>query len=76
MDLSGNLFEWTADWYGKYPDERQVDPRGPNSGTTRVMKGGSWIYYFGVESLRAPARHQGDMVSLSWNYGFRCARSY
>ncbi len=28
-DMQGNLLEWTADWYGEYSTEAQVDPWGP-----------------------------------------------
>ncbi len=42
-DMAGNLFEWTADWFGKYTEEEQTDPRGPSSGDYKVIRGGSWI---------------------------------
>ena len=41
-DMSGNVGEWCSDWYGTYPVEPQVDPVGPENGTRRVFRGGSW----------------------------------
>jgi formylglycine-generating enzyme required for sulfatase activity len=42
FDMHGNLWEWTADWHGAYPRSSVVDPRGPNDGSARVYRGGSW----------------------------------
>jgi len=42
-DMSGNVWEWTADRYGKYPPESQTDPLGVSRGNKRVLRGGSWF---------------------------------
>ena len=41
-DMSGNVYEWCSDGYGSYSPYSQNDPTGPNSGSRRVPRGGSW----------------------------------
>lgn len=71
-DMSGNVYEWVSDWYGKdyYADSPQQDPRGPTSGSSRVIRGGSWNIDPFI--LRSALRLFNDPVSRIDILGFRC----
>ena len=46
-DMHGNVYEWTADYYQASPAGNfVVDPTGPDVGSTRVTRGGSWNFDF------------------------------
>jgi len=42
-DMHGNAWEWVQDWLGTYPEDAQVDPIGPETGTLRVVRGGVFM---------------------------------
>ena len=72
LDLAGNVWEWVADWYGSYPSGRQVNPTGPESGETRVLRGGSWN--LNEYNTRGANRWYTPSGTL-YNGGFRCGVS-
>jgi formylglycine-generating enzyme required for sulfatase activity len=58
-DMAGNVSEWVQDWIGlNYPGGRLVDPQGPATGVTRVLRGGSWAD-FGAR-CRSASRSDGE----------------
>lgn len=70
LDMAGNVSEWTADWYGAYVHDRQVNPLGPTSGTTRTIRGGSWF----LTPIEARTAWREGNPPKSWfdDIGFRC----
>ncbi|HHW97195.1 MAG TPA: formylglycine-generating enzyme family protein, partial [Oligoflexales bacterium] len=76
-DVHGNVFEWVYDWFdpGYYQtcDEGCEDPRGPDEGLHRVVRGGSWGYYAGF--VRAAFRNFGGPDHRDVGVGFRLART-
>ncbi|MDB4665386.1 SUMF1/EgtB/PvdO family nonheme iron enzyme, partial [Verrucomicrobia bacterium] len=73
-DMHGNVWEWCLDWKGDYAGGSVSDPQGPQSGTYRVVRGGSWNY--GARYCRSADRYGFRPVSTySSSLGFRVALS-
>ena len=73
-DMTGNLWEWCFDWYGLYPAGSVTDPVGPDSGTFRVNRGGSWGSAPG--SVRSANRATNPQAEASAWRGFRVVLAF
>ncbi|MCA9994328.1 MAG: SUMF1/EgtB/PvdO family nonheme iron enzyme [Anaerolineales bacterium] len=75
LNLHGNVWEWTADWFSEtyYVDTTSENPPGPESGTEKVARGGSWST--GLEFLSLTNRFSRDPNQGYDHMGFRCLRT-
>jgi sulfatase modifying factor 1 len=71
-DMHGNVLEWCHDYYEEdyYKQSPAKDPTGPTSGSSRVLRGGSWSYY----SRNTRSAYRGRVVAGRGLYGFRVVR--
>ena len=72
-DMHGNVWEWCRDWYGVYPSGSQTNPSDASSGSTRVLRGGSWI--FSAQVARSALRSWANIPYFRFSdLGFRLVR--
>ena len=75
-DMSGHLWEWCWDWYDNdyYKDNIKENPKGPETGKSRVLRGGSWNN--NASYLRVCNRKEAiQNDDHDWTIGFRVVRS-
>ena len=70
-DMHGNIWEWCQDCYVPYSSDAATDPQGPNGGSARVIRGGSW--FNDAAYCRSALRYSDGPTSRTGTFSFRVA---
>ncbi|MEO6390392.1 MAG: formylglycine-generating enzyme family protein [Pyrinomonadaceae bacterium] len=70
-DIHGNVWEWCSDYFGQYRNRVQRDPKGPATGRSHVLRGGSW--FVNAVNARSATRHNLAADQRNPNNGMRIA---
>ncbi|HEY6185705.1 MAG TPA: SUMF1/EgtB/PvdO family nonheme iron enzyme [Terriglobales bacterium] len=73
FDICENVHEWCGDWFSPeyYSVSSDKNPRGPETGTRKASRGGSWRHH--VKVSRCAARSSIPPEFQYADYGFRVA---
>jgi formylglycine-generating enzyme required for sulfatase activity len=70
LDMAGNVSEWVADWYKVYDQKEEINPLGPETGYSKVIRGGSWF----LTRVETRSTWRDGISPDYWfdDLGFRC----
>ena len=74
-DMTGNVWEWCSDWYADYPFSTQTNPKGPDTGSERVIRGGC-TYTYSLEDYLITHRYNAPPKLSYANIGFRLVHDF
>ena len=68
-DMHGNVLEWCSDWFSVPSADKAVDPKGPPSGSFKMLRGGCWFFY--DRDCRSAYRLKREPRLRNCIFGFR-----